>query len=654
MVALADDDEPTREASTLPDQNVEEIAPDDVTLVADKSASSIDLRLLRRPLPPPTTPPPREVPRASSPPRRGGFATAAPASRPGALPSLRVVAPPSGSARWTVPDPAPVPAARRRGDVPSAPVSSRFAPAEPLGPPRASALPRVLLGAPTPLPLPPVPPLPPAPIDLGESTDLLPAAAPSRPAEPTPVPAVATPAPAPSAPVSVAPPPASVPAAPLSAPASIPAPRYPTPFTRAPHPEPSAYAPEPPLVAPSYAQPRTGPSRAAKLGAICGAASLVLSLGVGILSLLPRHGTLRVELESSRRSAAEKAEVFIDGQKVCDVAPCIVSDLSPGLKTIRVIGPGIPGGSAVVTATVEAGRERLAMVPLGTEAPAPAPAGSGELHVSGAQPGVRVLVDGVDHGLLPLDMKDVGAGVHRLRFEGGDRYAAQERQVDVAPGRAVDLGSIKLKLLKARITIDDAPSGARVVLVRNTPPTSERVLSGPWPMTLDVDAVSWQVIASKKGRGEVTEDVSFDDGQADKHVRLELSGEAPAAAATQPAAAAPVAVAAREPSQAPRSSSRAPAHEAPAPAPAAPPAHAAEPERPVAASGTGTLSMNSLPLSKVLVDGRPLGSTPKVDVPVPAGTHTVTFVHPDLGKKSVTVTVRAGESASASVRFRKD
>jgi hypothetical protein len=56
-------------------------------------------------------------------------------------------------------------------------------------------------------------------------------------------------------------------------------------------------------------------------------------------------------------------------------------------------------------------------------------------------------------------------------------------------------------------------------------------------------------------------------------------------------------------------------------------------------------------VSKVVLDGKPLGSTPKVGVSVPAGSHTVTFIHPDLGKKSVTVQVKAGETKTAAVKF---
>lgn len=38
---------------------------------------------------------------------------------------------------------------------------------------------------------------------------------------------------------------------------------------------------------------------------------------------------------------------------------------------------------------------------------------------------------------------------------------------------------------------------------------------------------------------------------------------------------------------------------------------------------------------------------------VPAGSHTVTFIHPDLGKQSVTVQVKGGETKTAAVKFKQ-
>jgi hypothetical protein len=65
----------------------------------------------------------------------------------------------------------------------------------------------------------------------------------------------------------------------------------------------------------------------------------------------------------------------------------------------------------------------------------------------------------------------------------------------------------------------------------------------------------------------------------------------------------------------------------------------------------GTLSCNSIPVSNVIIDGKPMGSTPRMGLTVPAGTHTVVFVHPEHGRKVVTVTVAPGQSAMAATRF---
>lgn len=69
------------------------------------------------------------------------------------------------------------------------------------------------------------------------------------------------------------------------------------------------------------------------------------------------------------------------------------------------------------------------------------------------------------------------------------------------------------------------------------------------------------------------------------------------------------------------------------------------------AAGQGTLNVNSIPVSNVIVNGRPMGSTPKMGLSVAAGTHTIVFVHPEHGRKVVTVTVAAGATQTAATRF---
>ncbi len=68
-----------------------------------------------------------------------------------------------------------------------------------------------------------------------------------------------------------------------------------------------------------------------------------------------------------------------------------------------------------------------------------------------------------------------------------------------------------------------------------------------------------------------------------------------------------------------------------------------------APAAKGTLRINSVPASNVLVDGKPLGSTPKV-VSVAPGNHTIVFVGPN-GRQVRSVRVNAGQTQVVAVRF---
>jgi serine/threonine-protein kinase len=62
------------------------------------------------------------------------------------------------------------------------------------------------------------------------------------------------------------------------------------------------------------------------------------------------------------------------------------------------------------------------------------------------------------------------------------------------------------------------------------------------------------------------------------------------------------------------------------------------------------LNINSIPASNVILDGRPMGTTPKIGVSVSSGRHTVVFVLE--GKRaSKSVTVAAGASQTVAHRF---
>jgi serine/threonine-protein kinase len=67
----------------------------------------------------------------------------------------------------------------------------------------------------------------------------------------------------------------------------------------------------------------------------------------------------------------------------------------------------------------------------------------------------------------------------------------------------------------------------------------------------------------------------------------------------------------------------------------------------------GFLTVRTVPWSKVFDGARLLGTTPMANVPLSEGTHTLTFVNPDLPPTKKTVTVRAGEEQRVSLELGK-
>ncbi|MCL4753097.1 MAG: PEGA domain-containing protein [Myxococcales bacterium] len=96
------------------------------------------------------------------------------------------------------------------------------------------------------------------------------------------------------------------------------------------------------------------------------------------------------------------------------------------------------------------------------------------------------------------------------------------------------------------------------------------------------------------------------------------------------------------------------AEETPADPPATPaPTHPAPPSPYKPAAAGAYLNLNSIPIANVVLDGRPIGSTPLVGVAVSPGTHSVTFVHPEHGRRGASIEVGSGERKAVVVRFKK-
>lgn len=68
---------------------------------------------------------------------------------------------------------------------------------------------------------------------------------------------------------------------------------------------------------------------------------------------------------------------------------------------------------------------------------------------------------------------------------------------------------------------------------------------------------------------------------------------------------------------------------------------------------SGTLHLNALPWSDVLIDGEPAGQTPLGNVQVPIGPHQIVFRHPQLGDQTRTAVVAVGAATRVTVDLRK-
>jgi serine/threonine-protein kinase len=336
---------------------------------------------------------------------------------------------------------------------------------------------------------------------------------------------------------------------------------------------------------------------------------LAVAGGAAALFLLPKTGRILVNATDSKGAAVSRAEVFVDGKKQCDVLPCTVDAVPAGPHDLKILAEGYDPASQTVT--VESKKDANVDVKLSGGAAK----GTG-LRASSTQPGVKLYVDGEEIGPLPQELRTLSPGDHKLKFVGSDRYAPLEKTITVVKDEVQDIGSVTLKVVKGKATIALGTPGARVTLVSGT----DRRDLPTFPISVDIDtSKTWTLEATKFGFQDYKQPISFDDGVAEKMFTVTLE---PKGAAAPPVTFTP-----------------------PPPTTAPPPVTVKPPTTAAPATGEATVTLNSVPPSKVVLDGKPLGDTPQKDIKVSAGDHKVTFINSEQDlKKTVPFTVKAGET----------
>jgi hypothetical protein len=265
--------------------------------------------------------------------------------------------------------------------------------------------------------------------------------------------------------------------------------------------------------------------------------------------------------------------------------------------------------------------------------------------------GIKLLVDGKLIGMLPQEVKGLTPGEHSVVFDAGERYAQQRRTVELVPGELKDLEPVTLKVTKGSAIFDVKTPGTRLALVS----ADERRELTDYSHAIDVDNTkSWTLEATKPGFKPVTLPIVFDD-RAERTFAVQLSESGGVDVLALPAANVTITdespsspVASDKPTKAKKRRERtesAPRAIQPAAAPVAQAPGAA-----VGGGGTCSLNINTIPSSHVTLDGRNLGTTPRIGVMVAAGSHNIVF-STENSRKSTITSCRAGETKTVAIRM---
>lgn len=126
---------------------------------------------------------------------------------------------------------------------------------------------------------------------------------------------------------------------------------------------PTVVVPRPALAIPTAKSTR---EPASSQRAIWVVVTLVALIGMAIViaRYLPRKGSLNIVVVSAQGTALPPFEVFIDGRKQCTSMPCLVKDLTPGSRSIRVAVEGAPA-AVPMDEVVEAGNDKTVRIMVG-------------------------------------------------------------------------------------------------------------------------------------------------------------------------------------------------------------------------------------------------------------------------------------------------
>lgn len=394
---------------------------------------------------------------------------------------------------------------------------------------------------------------------------------------------------------------------------------------------------------------------------VAGASVLGAAISAGAF-MLPDRGQLLVDVSNQGWASLRDAHVYVNDELVCSQSPCAVKvDAAP--QRVRVTAPGYQP-SAEESVVVSDGAVTLHKVQLGASADT-------GIEVQTSVPNLQLYVDGRRIGSLPRKVMGLPPGEHTLVVSGGDNFTTEERRIQLDPNQTLVISDLqpKLKAGTLELRAGDNAHGARVTL-------DGTQISLPFTGQLEPGR-AYHLKATRDGYLPVEQTLTIDANNPVLRVPLALEPDASAADAESEAEATPQAEApsawsrrsrwratARATSDASPQTSHADttsrsASEKPSSSVDNSPLGAAmrqsvglpadAPARESKATGSGSLSIVTSPSAVILLDGKPVGKTPK-QLTVSAGRHSIVLIH-ESGRKRTSVNVEAGGSKTIKASF---
>jgi hypothetical protein len=336
-----------------------------------------------------------------------------------------------------------------------------------------------------------------------------------------------------------------------------------------------------------------------------------------LLALRPRTGSLVVTALGPGNRAVDDVTIFVDGKPLCDISPCRIKGLGPGVHTLRASAPNL-ASRAEESVEITAGEEATYNIDLLSVAPE---VRAGGLRMAAADVPLTLYLDGKRVGRLPQEISGLPSGKHWVKLDPEDGTPAIEKSVNIVAGETVVVDPTPAQRDKALVTIRLGPGseGASVTF------DDAFLLDFPAELELEPNTMH-SLTATKPGFEDLAMEVKIGAGETEKLIEVTLApldGNAP-----------------------PRKTRPKATRKAAAKAPAATaPAQLADPTQ-------GLLNISSVPPSQIILNGRPLGTTPKTGIAVPGDSlQTIVFVHPKMGRRRAQKFVPAGKERTVSIRF---